>query len=157
MKRRQQREMLERIDTLIDEAIRNGVTSNKKQKRILEEEFQRWVFDDSRPFSIKSLIKMCAGFAWSSSKQRLRHGGKIEITKRNAAILVEDLEQTDIEFIDGRRMSHIVGELINRAVFNYRHGRRDICDDTVQVIAQIEKSEPEMVQERIEEIVKAGA
>ncbi len=115
-------------------AIESGVTSNAKLKEVLMDVYQDRTF--------RELAFSCASNELRAAKQWCRAGGYIEITKGNEPILIEQLTEDDVKFIDGRRATHIAGELETRVEFNQRHGRPKQAEEAASQLALFSQEEP---------------
>ena len=134
--KRKYRKTQDQADLAIATAIQSGITSKPELRQILRDLVQ--------DLSWREVAEYFARSELAQSKQRLRKDGLIEMTKGNEPKPVEQLDAADVEFIDGRRNSKIVGQIKSRVVFNHRHGRHEAAAEAgrmLQVVCPDEQVE----------------
>ncbi len=134
------------IQDHIDIAVWGLIESGVREHSHLKQEVRTVIKDSltiTGEITIPYLLEVIAGIEASSSKQRLREQGLVEIAKGNQAIPVNELSPDDAEDIAVRRSAEIKGRLEALVLFCHKHGQIGQAHEAASQLALFSREEVE--------------
>lgn len=143
--KRKYKEVQEMLDVALLTAIQEGEDDNSKLLAIIKNVIRESV-TETGAIDLPYLFEFISRGSMSSSKQRLRVAGHIEMVK-GKAVLLQNLTKDDVEQIDQVRASRIAGELRTRILFNTTHGRPEAAEEAKKQLSLFAMEEVEVEAE----------